>query len=184
MSQLFPRCGQCGSEIEDGCVFCPNCGASAPQSERYQANRPHPWMDGSPSEPLPPRPEPPRPPQYQQQPYQQQPYQQQYAQPPAPIQQVVYQQYAPQTGNSGLASAGRVLGIVSISLMLVGLVPCLGWVNWIMLPLSLLTFILSLAAAVTAKNERARGIALMGLVFAVIAGFVGFFRLVIGGGCL
>ncbi|HEX8457772.1 MAG TPA: hypothetical protein VF656_10785 [Pyrinomonadaceae bacterium] len=137
-------------------------------------------MEGATPQPQPPPPPPPPRAEQTGTPYQL--YQPQYAQPPAP--QVVYQQFVPQVENSGLASTARVMGIIALSLMLVGLVPCLGWVNWIMLPFSLLTFILSLIASLSVKNERARGMALMGLVFAAVAGFVGFFRLILGGGCL
>jgi hypothetical protein len=82
------------------------------------------------------------------------------------------------------ANTARTLGIIAISLMVVGLIPCLGWINYFGLLLSFITVILSIVAASNAKTQVARSAAIIGLVFALIAGFVGFIRLVLGGGCL
>lgn len=82
------------------------------------------------------------------------------------------------------ANTARTMGIIVISLMVVGLIPCLGWVNYITLTLAFVTVIISIIGASNAKSTSARSAATLGLVFALIAGFVGFIRLIIGGGCL
>jgi hypothetical protein len=82
------------------------------------------------------------------------------------------------------ADTARIMGIIVISLMVVGLIPCLGWVNYINLVLAFVTLIISIIGASNAKSTAARSAATLGLVFALIAGFVGVIRLVLGGGCL
>lgn len=82
------------------------------------------------------------------------------------------------------ANTAKTLGIIAISLMVVGLIPCLGWINYFALLLSFITVILSIAASSNAKTQAAKSAATIGLVFALIAGFVGFIRLLLGGGCL
>ncbi|HEV7398389.1 MAG TPA: hypothetical protein VGN86_17890 [Pyrinomonadaceae bacterium] len=82
------------------------------------------------------------------------------------------------------ANTAKTLGITAISLMAVGLIPCLGWINYFALLLSFITVILSIVASSNAKTQAARSAATIGLVLALIAGFVGIIRLLLGGGCL
>jgi L-lactate permease len=68
--------------------------------------------------------------------------------------------------------------------MAVGLIPCIGWLNYINLPLAFVTVIVSIVASSSSKTSADRSAAMIGLAFALIAGFVGFIRLLLGGGCL
>jgi hypothetical protein len=118
---------------------------------------------------------------------------QQYQPPPAPLQQ--YQQpYQPvpvMGGGSGndrqheqLASISWGLGIASLVLMLVGLVPCLGWLNWFTLVVGLGAVITGAIVMSQSLNEKIRSSAQLGLILASVALVIGFFRLVIGAGCI
>ena len=86
--------------------------------------------------------------------------------------------------DSGLATTVRTMGIVAISFMAVALIPCLGWLNYLNLTLSFITLVLSIVALASAKSDAARSSALVGLLLVIIAGFVGVFRLILGGGCV
>jgi hypothetical protein len=76
------------------------------------------------------------------------------------------------------------MGIIVISLMVVGLIPCLGWLNYINLTLAFVTVIISIIAVSNARTAPARSAGMIGLGFALTAGLVGFIRLFLGGGCL
>jgi hypothetical protein len=88
------------------------------------------------------------------------------------------------SANSPLPMTGMVLGIVTMCLMLVGLVPCLGWVNWLMISVGSIAVIVAFIAVVMEKNDKARNKAIIGLSLSLIALFIGTIRLVIGGGCI
>lgn len=88
------------------------------------------------------------------------------------------------SGSGSLPMAGMVLGIVTAVLMVIGLVPCLGWLNWLTLTIGSIAAIVAFIAIVTEKDERVRNKAIIGLVLALIALFIGAIRLAIGGGCL
>lgn len=114
------------------------------------------------------------------------------AQPSAPL-QVQYVPYAvpapvPQiqvvSEESGLPVAVRTLGIIALSFMLVGLIPCLGWINYINFFISPVTFVLAIVAIVTARTDNGRTAAILGLVLVLLANMIGVVRLVLGGGCL
>lgn len=107
-----------------------------------------------------------------------QPYQ------PPPIPQPAYQFPVAPSASGSLPVAGMVLGIVTAVLMVIGLVPCLGWLNWLTLTIGSVAAIVAFIAIVTEKDERARNKAIIGLVLALIALFIGAIRLAIGGGCL
>ena len=84
---------------------------------------------------------------------------------------------------------GMVLGIVTMCLMLIGLVPCLGWVNWLMLSIGTIAVIVAFMGVVMEKNDKARNKAIIGLSLSLIAVFIGTIRLAIslgigGGGCV
>jgi hypothetical protein len=84
------------------------------------------------------------------------------------IQYVSYQINGPTTTtqrqDGGLGSTVRTMGIVALSFMLVGFIPCLGWLNYLNIFLSFITIIL---------------VALVS--FAIVLGTG---RLIIGGGCI
>jgi hypothetical protein len=103
-----------------------------------------------------------------------------------PIQYVTYQVNGPtaQRADRGLGMTVRTMGIVALSFMLVGFIPCLGWLNYINIFLSFVTLILGIVASATAKSDTDRSAALLGVALAVIAIFLGTGRLIIGGGCI
>ena len=60
--------------------------------------------------------------------------------------------------------AVRTMGIIALSLMLIGLIPCLGWVNYFNFAFSFVTVVLAIVALATATNDSARYSAIIGLV--------------------
>ncbi len=89
----------------------------------------------------------------------------------------------PATG--GLSSTGMILGIVVACLAFVGLIPCLGWMNWFTLLLGGVANILCWVAVFTEGSDPAkRSKAIIGLVVTFVACAIGFVRLILGGGCL
>ena len=78
----------------------------------------------------------------------------------------------------------RTMGIVALSFMLVGFIPCLGWVNYINILLSFVTLIIGIVAIASAKSDADRTSAFLGVALVGIAIFLGTGRLIIGGGCI
>jgi len=174
-------CAGCGFLLEPDCDFCPGCGL-ARSAIRQQAppatQTPYGWMQNPPE--APPRPntgtlsQPPPPPAQ---------IQHVVHVVPAPVQvQVPVQVSSPQ--QNSLPVAVRTMGIIALSLMLIGLIPCLGWVNYFNFAFSFVTVVLGIVALATATNDSARNSAIIGLVMVVIANFTGVIRLILGGGCL
>jgi hypothetical protein len=95
------------------------------------------------------------------------PFAQPAAQPAAPapqIQYVTYQVNGPtvRRQDSGLGMTVRTMGIVALSFMLVGFIPCLGWLNYINIFLSFVTLIIGIVAVATAKSDADRTAAFPG----------------------
>lgn len=63
------------------------------------------------------------------------------------------------------------IGIIALVGAFIGLIPLLGWLNWLVLPVAILGLVLGLLA----KGDRGRNINIVVLVVAVI-------RLMLGGG--
>lgn len=103
-----------------------------------------------------------------------------------PVQYVTYQVNGPTTprADSGLGMTVRTMGITALSFMLVGLIPCLGWLNYINIVLSFITLILGIVGIATAKSDADRSAAVLGVALVVVAIFLGTGRLIIGGGCV
>ena len=93
-----------------------------------------------------------------------------------------------------MKQASLILGIISFVGMLIGLIPCLGWFNWLNLPLAIIGIVLGAIAyndqrragfspeydpAARVKNELP-----IGLILCSIAFTFGLFRLVLGGGII
>jgi len=76
--------------------------------------------------------------------------------------------------------AALIVGILAITGMFFGFIPFLGWMNWGVIPIAIIGFVLSIIAITTAK--KGKGMAIAGLVMCPIAIIVGAIRLVIGGG--
>ena len=83
-----------------------------------------------------------------------------------------------------MSIASMVIGIVALIGVGVGMMPCLGWVNWFNLPLGFVGLILGAVGIASAKDEGDRGKAIGGVVLCGIVLVVGFIRLVLGGGVL
>jgi hypothetical protein len=84
-----------------------------------------------------------------------------------------------------LSKIGMTLGIIVACLMVVGLIPCLGWLNWFTLLLGAVAKILNWVAVFTEnKIPGALNKAVIGLVLSTVAIFIGSIRLVLGAGCL
>jgi uncharacterized membrane protein YgaE (UPF0421/DUF939 family) len=74
-----------------------------------------------------------------------------------------------------------VWGILSLVGMFIGLIPLLGWYNWINIPFAVIGLIIGIVAVSTGAPDR-RGPAIAGLVCCAIAIFLGAIRLTIGFG--
>jgi hypothetical protein len=75
-----------------------------------------------------------------------------------------------------------VWGICSFLGFCLGLIPCVGWFNWINIPFGIAGCVFS--AVALARESRARrplGTAITGMILCLIAVLVGFVRLVLGG---
>jgi len=78
-----------------------------------------------------------------------------------------------------------VWGIVAFLGFLLGLIPCLGWVNWLNIPLAIAGVVIAIIAMSQAGAERRpTGPAILGLVLSVTAVIFGLIRLFLGGGLL
>ena len=65
----------------------------------------------------------------------------------------------------------KIIGIIALLIMIVGLFPLLGWLNWIVIPIALLGLLLG------AFSRNSGGVNLNGIVL-----IVAIIRLFIGGG--
>jgi hypothetical protein len=80
-----------------------------------------------------------------------------------------------------MQNVSMALGLVVLLGMFAGLVPCLGWLNWLNIPLALAALIVSTIAMVNHKvGPPTRSV--VGMVLSVIAVVVGALRLLLGGG--
>ena len=74
-----------------------------------------------------------------------------------------------------------IWGILSFVLMIIGIFPCLGALNWINIPFSIVGLVVSLIALARKQEEKKAG-SIIGVVFCGIAILVGLIRLVFGMG--
>ncbi len=88
------------------------------------------------------------------------------------------------TSGTNLPRVAMTVGVVLASITLLGLVPCLGWLNWFTLIFGKMAVILSIVALVADKDASRRSMAVIGLVLSSSAVVVAILRLIIGGGCL
>ena len=72
-----------------------------------------------------------------------------------------------------------IVGILSFLFMCIGLIPFLGWFNWLNLPLAVIGLVLG---AIGLNGRRTRGAAIGGLIFCASALVIGIFRLIVGFG--
>ena len=76
-----------------------------------------------------------------------------------------------------------VWGILAMVGMFVAFLPCLGSLNWLNIPFSIVGLAISVVAVVTARDGRS-GTAITGLVLCAVALVLGVLRLHLGGGIL
>lgn len=74
-------------------------------------------------------------------------------------------------------------GILALLGMFIGLIPCIGALNWLNIPFAVAGLIVSIVAHTSAPPWN-RTSSLTGIILCAIAIFVGFKRLVWGGGIL
>jgi hypothetical protein len=76
--------------------------------------------------------------------------------------------------------ASLIIGLLSILGMAIGIIPLLGWFNWLNIPFAFIGLVLGVVSVARSRNSY-------GLAGAIMCGFaiiVGTFRLAIGGGIL
>ena len=78
----------------------------------------------------------------------------------------------------------RTMGIIALSFMLIGFIPCLGWMNYLNIVLSFVTIVIGIVAIVNGKSDGDRTAAFLGVAFVGLAIVLGTFRLILGGGCI
>lgn|SRR5215213_1607979 len=83
-----------------------------------------------------------------------------------------------------LAMISMVMGIVVLCFAFIGLVPCLGWLNWVTVTFGPITITICVIGIILEKNQNIRNKAIVGLALALVAVIIGAIRLVLGGGCL
>lgn len=76
-----------------------------------------------------------------------------------------------------------VWGILSLLGLFVAFVPCLGSLNWLNIPFSVIGLIISIVAVSKAPPDK-KGAPIAGTVMCAIAVMLGMFRLIAGGGIL
>ena len=100
--------------------------------------------------------------------------------PPAPAAQA--------TSNSSLPQVGMTLAVIVACIVLLGLVPCLGWLNWFAIIFGKVSLVMCIIGLVTEKDPARRSKAVVALVVLSIALGVAVIRLtlslILGGGCL
>jgi len=93
------------------------------------------------------------------------------------------------TSSSSLPQVGMTLAVIVACIVLLGLVPCLGWLNWFALIIGKVSLVTCIIGLVSEKNPSRRGKAVAGLIILSCALGVAVFRLVLslvvgGAGCL
>jgi hypothetical protein len=207
-------CLACGADNAEEVLYCVKCGkrleppAPPPEFWRYNTEDlnppPRPVQPNAPPAYRPPPPYTNQPPQqgyetrhdnaprqqgYAQPQYGQQPNVHPYS-PPAPYRPQHPAPYpnapapAQTTSGTNLPRVAMTIGVVLASITLLGLVPCLGWLNWFTLIFGKMSIILSIVALVADKDASRRSMAVIGLVLSSSAVVVAILRLIIGGGCL
>ena len=76
--------------------------------------------------------------------------------------------------------ASLIIGLLSILGMAIGIIPLLGWFNWLNIPFAFIGLVLGIVSVARSRNSY-------GLAGTIMCGFaiiVGTFRLAIGGGIL
>ena len=76
--------------------------------------------------------------------------------------------------------ASLIIGLLSILGMAIGIIPLLGWFNWLNIPFAFIGLVLGAVSIALSRNSYG----LAGVIMCGFAIVVGTFRLAIGGGIL
>ena len=76
-----------------------------------------------------------------------------------------------------------VWGILAVLGLGVAFLPCLGWLNWLNIPFSLIGIAISAIATSQAPPDK-KNMAIIGIVLCAFAAVLGLLRLMAGGGIL
>ncbi len=84
-----------------------------------------------------------------------------------------------------MAFASFLLGTFSLIGVAITVIPLLGWLNWLILPLAVAGLIVGMLSAYSsAQREHSSCLATLGIILNCVALALGILRLVIGGGIL
>ena len=88
-----------------------------------------------------------------------------------------------------MSVSSLTLLFLSAVLTLFGLVPCLGWLNWVTIPLCFVTVVVGVMGLASDKDPqtgqaRGRGAHLLAVIFGLVLGAVATLRWLIGAGIL
>ena len=75
-------------------------------------------------------------------------------------------------------------GISCVSFMMIGLIPCFGWLNYLLILGAIVNAVLSIVAISSAKSQSDKNKAVIALVLTAFAICVGGIRLFLGFGCI
>lgn len=91
----------------------------------------------------------------------------------------------PPSQEQNLSKIGKTMAIIFACSAGVGLIPCFGWLNWLIVLGAVITKIVCIVALHTEAhtNPSARGDALIGLILSVVVAVVATIRLYFGLGC-
>lgn len=84
-----------------------------------------------------------------------------------------------------MAFASFLLGTFSLVGVAITIIPLLGWLNWLILPLAVAGLLLGLLSAYSsAQREHSSCLATLGIILNCVALGLGILRLAIGGGVI
>ncbi|NPV46109.1 MAG: hypothetical protein HPY69_04060 [Armatimonadetes bacterium] len=84
-----------------------------------------------------------------------------------------------------MAFASFLLGTISLVGVAITVIPLLGWLNWLILPLAVAGLLLGiLSAYASAHREHSSCLATLGIILNCVALGLGILRLMIGGGVI
>jgi len=86
-----------------------------------------------------------------------------------------------------MSVSSLTLLFLSAALTLFGLVPCLGWLNWVAIPLCFVTVVVGVMGLASDKDPhsgeaRGRGVHLLAVICGLVLGAVATLRWVLGAG--
>jgi len=81
-----------------------------------------------------------------------------------------------------LSIVALIWGILAFLGFMIGLLPCVGWLNWINIPFALVGVLLGILALAKTPAGESKGMSIGGMVLSIVAAVVGLIRLMLGGG--